>query len=111
MITSAPAPEATVSAPANAAALIVSTPPPPVTVARPESSALVPSVTLFAPLAVVNFSTLEMLSKSASMIVAASALNVIVSVAVPPSIVSAEVSCAPTMVMPSAAAPASMDKS
>ena len=111
MITSAPAPETIVRTLSKLEALMVSTSVPPVTVARAESAALVPSVKLLAPLAVVNFSTLEMLSKSASMIVAASALNVIVSVAVPPSIVSAEVSCAPTMVMPSAAAPASMDKS
>ena len=51
-----------------------------------------------------------MLVKSASTIVAASALNVIVSAPAPPSIVSAPES-APTVVDLSSPAPASMDKS
>ena len=100
-----------VRAPANAAALIVSTPVPPVTVARPESSAKAPSVTLFVPLAVVNFSTLSMAVKSASAIVADASLNVIVSVSAPPSMESVDSSSEPTMVMPSAPAPASTERS
>ena len=110
VITSAPPPAEIVKALTNAEALIVSTPPPPVTVARPESSALVPSVTLFVPSAVVNFSTPEMLSKSASIIVAESAVNTIESVLAPPAIVSASVRLAPTTLMVSSLAPASTER-
>ena len=111
MITSAPLPAEIVRAPANADALIVSTAVPPVTVARPESSAKVPSVKLFAPLAVVSFSTEVTFEKSLSMTVWELAVRVMVSFAVPPEMLSDESKVAAVTLKLSAPAPPSTDKS
>ena len=105
-MTSAPSPPEIVRTASKFEASIVSTAVPPVTVAIPVSAAFVPMVTELAPFAVVNFSTLSMAVKSASTIVAASALNVIVSVSAPPSMESVDSNWVLTMVMPSAPAPA-----
>ena len=109
-MTSAPLPVLIVNAPSKSEALIVSAPVPPVTVVNPESAAFVPRVKLLVPSAVVSFSILSMFVKSASTIVAEFALNVMVSVPVPASIVSSSVRVVAVTVRLSLFAPESTER-